>query len=47
MKRQGLTFRDSDSLNPQVIICIVDNQPEIDGTNKKRIHTSHLYQAMH
>ena len=30
-----VTFRDSDSLNPQVIICIVDNQPEIDSTNIK------------
>ena len=32
MKRQGLTFKDSDSLN---LTCIADNQPEIDGNNGK------------
>ena len=31
MKRDGSNFKDSDSINPHVIICIVDNQPEIDG----------------
>ena len=33
MKRQGLSFKDSDLLNLHIIICIVDNQPEIDSKN--------------
>lgn len=32
MKFQGLTFESSDSLNLHVIICIMDNQPEIEVT---------------
>ena len=28
MKRQGLSFKDSDLLKLYMIICIVDNQPE-------------------
>ena len=32
MKRQGLIFKDSDLLNLHVIICMVDNQPEINGS---------------
>ena len=31
MKYQGLTFKDSDSLNSHMIICLVDNRPEIDS----------------
>ena len=33
MKCQGLTFKDSDSLNLHMIIFIVDNQPEINSNN--------------
>ena len=32
MKCHRVTFKDYDSLNPHVIICIVDKQPEINGT---------------
>ena len=34
---RGLTYKDSDLLNRHMIICIVDNQPEIDGITDNTI----------
>ena len=37
-KMPNVSFKGSDLLNPHVIICMVDNQPEIDGTRLNNAH---------